>query len=645
MKRYIRDNFYKITGILFLISQFTETIGQKDIKDYQKEYPGESRICLVHKNDISIGTMGSKLQIEMREREESLCLDKNAMLQADESVTYSSFYKLRSLLAETILPRMVGHQTIRVSKFDTADYNNPSVFYDDIKSIHFNYPKLSEGAKTLLDYTYDITEPRHLGAFYFNNYIPADQAEVSVSFPKNVKIGYKLFNCDSLNIEFTQRQNSDKTVYSWKARNIPRLHAEDQSPSIAYYAAHMFVYIKEFTVDGKTTKILSNVSDLYSWYSNLTNEVNKGKCPQLKTFVDSLTTGTTCELEKVRKIYFWVQDHIKYIAFEAGREGFVPRDADVVFNRRYGDCKDMASLINKMLELAEIKSYLTWVGTRHIPYKYEDLPLPAVDNHMIVTYKQNNKNYFLDATPGAHPFNYPSYMIQGKEALFGIGNNKYEIVNIPEINSELNRQSDTLFIKLEGKKIKGTAVSYFKGYSRVDMYNYIIDKDKKAQSDFLKKYFEKGNNKFLIDKFDIKDIDQRDKDLVISYDFNLGDYAQIVGNEIFINLNMDKTDVNDLIKNSRKVPLESKYKKQINNDVVLTIPDGYQLSYMPKGSTYKNDLFGFDISYHSDHGRVYLTHQLFINYLLLTPDHFGQWNDMLEALKSAYKNSIILKKS
>lgn len=617
---------------------------QKNLKDYKKKYPDESKICLNSKRDIVINIVGDSLQISMRNQEESLCLDKNAILQANQSVTFSDNYKIKSLIAETRLPKFVGYNSIKVKHFDTSDYKDPMVFFDDIKSINFSFPKLEEGALTYLDYTYNISEPQNLGCFYFDSYLPIDCAKLTVSCPSELVIGYKLFNCDNLHVEFTKKNNGFRTEYCWTANNVPKLTVEDHSPTYPYFAAHMFVYIKEYTAQTKKIKILSDENDLHNWYHNLISSVNTTCGPGLKLLVDSLISNTPNELDKVKKLFFWVQDHIKYIAFEAGRGGYVPRNADEVYGKLYGDCKDMASLINKMLDLAGIESHLTWVGTRNIPYQYHELPLPLTDNHMITTYKYENQYFFLDATTGPHPFDYPPYFIQGKEAMIDLGPNKYEILKVPEVAPELNLNSDTLHIRLEGKKIIGKGMSYFRGYERFDMYNYMLYKDPSEQAKFLKNYFEKGNNKFLIDNYQLINFDQRDKDLIIKYQFNISDYSQEVGDEIYINMNLDKVNIGEPVESTRKTEIESNYKKKIINEVILEIPKGYKITFVPKNAEFKDDLFGFKVSYQTGQDEIRLTHEIYINYLLLKLSKMKDWNDMIETINNAYKSSIILQK-
>jgi hypothetical protein len=61
--------------------------------------------------------------------------------------------------------------------------------------------------------------------------------------------------------------------------------------------------------------------------------------------VAEITTGITDKNEQVKPIYYWVQDHIKYIAFKEGIAVLQTNLPQNVCNKRYGGCKGMAILL------------------------------------------------------------------------------------------------------------------------------------------------------------------------------------------------------------------------------------------------------------------------------------------------------------
>ncbi|MCK7531632.1 MAG: hypothetical protein MZV63_11660 [Marinilabiliales bacterium] len=107
------------------------------------------------------------------------------------------------------------------------------------------------------------------------------------------------------------------------------------------------------------------------------------------------------------------------MAYSEGYRGFVPASATEVFISRFGDCKGKSSLIKKMMDIAGLRSYFAWVGTRELPYTYEELPLPSADNHMVVAYPSGDSVFIVDGTFRFIDFGMYPFSIQGK------GNDKY----------------------------------------------------------------------------------------------------------------------------------------------------------------------------------------------------------------------------
>jgi hypothetical protein len=356
-----------------------------------------------------------------------------------------------------------------------------------------------------------------------------------------------------------------------------------------------------------------------------------------------LTSGLNTELDKVKKIYYWIQDNIKYIAIEDGMGGFIPRSGKLVCERRYGDCKDMASIIHKMLECAGIRSYLTWVGSRSIPYRYSELPTPHVDNHMINTYINNGNYYFLDATGQNTPFNFSTSFIQGKEALIGIDSLKFEIRTIPEIPYEQNRLIDSVEVFIDDHKLEGKGVSYFTGFYHVIMAEALTS-DINETTKILRDFYNKGSNKFIINSVNLSNLNNRDKTLKIDFDFNIEDYVRYNGQDIYINLSLDKEFQNGNIDNNRKLDYDKRYKRIATTVVKLKIPTGYKLEYTPKNTSYGNDKFSFSIEYVYSGKYIIQTKKIIENTLILKQSDFENWNKMIKELRKAYAEVLILKK-
>ena len=304
----------------------------------------------------------------------------------------------------------------------------------------------------------------------------------------------------------------------------------------------------------------------------------------------------------------------------------------------------MAHLLVRMLQLAGITSYHTWIGSRHLPYKYSDIALPQVDNHMICTYKDAGKYYYLDATDPYLKFGYATSFIQGKEAFINIDASKYEIATVPDVDTNMNTVYDTVWLRLEGSKIVGKGIAHFTGYQKALYTNIFMDETYKEITQSLNTYFQKGSNKFLVDTFRLYHLMSKDSDLIVTYDFNIEDYAKSSDDEIFINLHLDKTLLKATIEKNRQHDMFRPEKVKIVYKIYLEIPTGYRIEYMPDNTSFYDPQFGFRIGYKQDKLVVDKTETIILNTLLLKQADFKTWNNMVSKIRESYNKPIILKK-
>jgi Flp pilus assembly protein TadD len=128
--------------------------------------------------------------------------------------------------------------------------------------------------------------------------------------------------------------------------------------------------------------------------------------PAMQARVAELTAGKTGELDRIAAIYDFVTTEIRYTAWEFGVHGYKPYSTPVIFERRHGDCKDKALLLNAMLGEAGIEAYpvLIWADD---PRSAADLSLPLIGhfNHCISYLPPSGDRpaMFLDGTATYHP--------------------------------------------------------------------------------------------------------------------------------------------------------------------------------------------------------------------------------------------------
>ncbi len=643
----MKMNPIKTIALLIIFSMNAYAQPLAELENYKKQYPKSNGVFLKNNEVVTITLSKGQPEIIDNSSEELLLFNENAHYYDQKTIYFSDFNEILSVRAKTMVLNNDKYSALEPSEISTKKSDDRSIFYDDAQEKKILFSGLQAGSKILLDYTINVKNPYLLPIFFFNSYLPTLSSTYTLNFPVNMNIKYLIMN-DNGKIEFTKTTKGKINQYQWTLKNANEYPREDDAPNARYYLPHIIVYIADYTIKGKKTSVLNGVDDLYKWYYGFIKNTNTGDSEGLKQVADSLKQISTTEIDLVKNVFYWVEDHVKYIAFEDGLEGFIPRQGSLVCDRRYGDCKDMASVIHALLKQAGVKSYLTWIGTRDIPYTFEQVPTAQSCNHMITTYiDKNGQYYFLDATAGFMPFGYPSSGIQGKEALLAIDSLNYKIVKVPEVSAELNNKYDTVRMTVSPDGLlKGTATYSVIGYYRYYTTGPFIYGNKQDFNKYVSSVTGMGNNKFKVDSFKLINLADLDKPFRIQYSFTQPDYASKTADEIFVNMNLGKLFYNELIDTSiTKEGIERNNNYYEDQTYELQIPNGYKAEYIPADSKYENSLFGYSISYRQTGNTIVLHKRISNLFYILPPAHFAEWNAMIKSLNKSYNDSVILKKS
>ncbi|MBL0742518.1 transglutaminase-like domain-containing protein [Chryseolinea lacunae] len=615
-------------------------------KSLKEKFPDDPAVFVTREETVTLQLKEDSLLVFSDVSEDILHLKEQSEVYSSGRVYGSHFNQVKDIKAKTLVWDRSRYKEMNVSDFKKNSDRDAGVFYDDSYYYSFNYPSVSNGNRTQLQYRSTLKDVKFLPGFIFSTYLPQGKTAYVIKTSPQVDLFYEVLNDAAGLIKFRKYDKGGFRYYEWTATNLPARRSEDSSPSVRYYAPHLVTYVKSYETKKGKVNVLGNLDDLYHWYYSFVKDLNADTSPELVAVVEKIKAQSKTEKDVVRGVFYWVQDNIQYIAFEEGMRGLIPHHANYVCDKRYGDCKDMANLIVNMLHLAGVKAYHTWIGTRDLPYKYTQVPTPLVDNHMIATYvAADGQYYFLDATSDHTPFGLPSSMIQGKEALVGIDKDHYEVKVVPEIAKEKNLTSDSVSIKLDGNQIVGTGKSALQGYAKV-FGGYELDR---AEKDDVRRYVTrlvgKGSNKFYLDDYSVTNQNDRERPTRVGYKFRIGDYFQKISDELYINLNLNKDYYNAFINVAlRQTPKENDYKYEKLEFCELAIPADYEVEYLPPNAKLDGDLVGFEARYEKQPGKILFTKTFYINYLLLQPAQFERWNEAIKTLSEAYKESIILKK-
>jgi len=631
---------------LLLITSFSYAQKSPEYKKYKLLYPDARAISLNEDFVVKIELKGNEIAITEEQKVETLYLDGSAKYNSEHSISYNSFFDINKLDAKTYVFDGKKYKAKKVTQFHTKDDLKGS-FHDDTKTISFVYPNLEAGAKTALSYQTIIKNPRFLKTIFLSRGRPILKKKITFYVDNNINIDFKTFNLEGIEVKQTKKVGSKQTIYTWEINETPEFKYNDYAMSFKSQIPHIIPIIKSYTVNGEEKKLLNDVSGLYSWYYSLIKDINNSEHdPELIPLVDSLTKGCTSELDKVKNIYYWTQQNIKYIAFEDGLGGFVPREANDIYKKKYGDCKDNSSILDVMLEIAGIEGHITWVGTREIPYKYSEVPTPVVDNHMILTYIDKDSTfYFLDATGRYLDIDMPSSFIQGKETLIAIDSTHFLVQEVPIVEAKKNKITDICQLTIAGDSLFGNASVEISGYPKTNSFAALEQEQSEEKiKSYYKEVLEKGNNNFLIDKIEEKNKFEYEKPFLVNYHFTIPNYIKNVGDEIYINLNLEQDLSYTKPEKSHNNMVEYKYKAKQESTFELTIPEGYTVSYIPDNLTIETPNFNCSITYSQTNQTIKYQYVYTLDFIRLSKDEVKDFVKNINKVEKAYKEVVVLTK-
>jgi len=525
----------------------------------------------------------------------------------------------------------------RFSYYSVDDY-----FYSDEHICYFPLPLERKGSTSSVLFKKTISDPRYFLNVYFSESYPVLHKEVTIKVPRWMKVELKEINFNGYEITKTSNydNNNDADVYTYTIKNLPPRENEDECPGPSYIYPHILVLSKEATVENVKKTYFNSVADQYAWYKQLVGNIGSNDAI-VKVKAQEITAGITNDLDKIKAVFYWMQNNVRYVAFEDGIAGFKPDKADEVIRKKYGDCKGMANATKELLRSLGYDARLCWIGTNHIAYDYST-PSLSVDNHMICALKFQDKMYFLDATENYLGFDEYAERIQGRQVLIEDGDN-YILANIPSTTYQQNLDEEKRILKIDGTDLKGTATHVWKGEEKEYVLSELnsIKKDKSIES--FTKYLSLGNNDYVITDLKTSNLNNYDKDISAMYNIDHKNAVSSFDKEYYVDLDFTK-ELNDFIFDTTKRDLDFwfDYKMNLSKQTELEIPNGYSVTSLPPNVEITNPAYEFSISYSQANGKIIYKKNLAIKNIRISKSMFEQWNKDVQKLKASYNEQIVL---
>ncbi|HEY3446807.1 MAG TPA: DUF3857 domain-containing protein [Myxococcales bacterium] len=266
--------------------------------------------------------------------------------------------ELKILKARVLKPDgsiIESHQESERSLSDGA-----SRLYYDARGRIVSFPNLDPGDVLELSWRLDDTANDNLLSDYFGDVtsVQADMPKARFDYVLSAPPGRTIFsNTCPVKLEKAEQARPDGSrLYRWSARNVPKIVPEPGMPGSSEVFAQLHV------------STYSDWDAVNRFYWGLVRD-QLVPTDEIKAALKEIVAGLpkdADELSIIRAVYGFVVTKTRYVGLEFGIHGFKPYKVDKVLARRFGDCKDKASLMHALLEAGGIDSRLVLLRMRRM---------------------------------------------------------------------------------------------------------------------------------------------------------------------------------------------------------------------------------------------------------------------------------------
>jgi hypothetical protein len=225
----------------------------------------------------------------------------------------------------------------------------------------------------VLDYSWSIEgENPLLGGKYADAYdltsdVPARLIRHRLIFPASRALRAR---STVRGIEPRIESKNQSKIYTWERRDVPALDVEDNLPD--WFDPYDHIQVSEF----------ASWSEVAHWANALFQLDDESRDAVSELAARIRSENKTRDAQIVAAIRF-VQDDIRYLGIEMGRNSHEPHQPADVLDQRWGDCKDKSFLLASLLRELGVEAYPAMVNTKLRRSLDDELPSPFNFDHVI----------------------------------------------------------------------------------------------------------------------------------------------------------------------------------------------------------------------------------------------------------------------
>ena len=398
--------------------------------------------------------------------------------------------------------------------------------------------------------------------------------------------------------------------WRWEVKEMPALDLRDvpSHPEWTALEARMSVHWGEAAVVGKDNQWRA----IGQWVTDLEAD-RPSPSPEISAKVQTLIAGAPDFYTRLSRISEFIQKDVRYFVVSRGIGGYQANHAADIFRNRYGDCKDKATLVISMLQVAGIRAFYVPVDDRR---DVVDPDYPSIiGNHMItaieipadvqdsrlqaVVKARDGKRYLIFDPTNEHTAvgNLPSYE-QGSYGILSAGAAS-QVIELPVLAPEANgtERKGAFSLSADGG-LTGAVDTLHSGPEGGDLRGFLKYTDEKKRREEWESYVAGDVPGVVLDSFNFVQPPGLDKPLEFHYKLTAKQYAHIAGPLLLVRPRVVGSDTLPSLEKAdkpRTVPIDLQATGHWHDSYDIQLPEGYVVDEMPDPVNVEMDF----ASYHS----------------------------------------------
>ncbi len=351
--------------------------------------PGADVLFLDDEETVVFGTEGRA--VRSRYVLYKILTQKGAEGWGDISSSWEPWREERpSIRARVITPDNAVHLLEEKTITDAPAKENQDNVFSDRRVLRAPLPAVAPGS--LVEEEQVSTESAaFFGAgtverFYFGGSVPVQHTRLVLDAPAALPLRYDIRLLPDLKPQRNEAEGRVRITFDYGPMD-PFDDIEPELPSdVPFYPSVAF----------STGDSWRQVAEAYG---KIVDKQIAGA--DLKSLVGKLIAGKTSQDDKAAAILQYLDREVRYTGVEFGESAMVPHSPSETLARKYGDCKDKASLLVAMLRVANIPAHIALLNAGSREDVALDLPGIGMFDHAIVYVPGNvpgNPDLWIDAT-------------------------------------------------------------------------------------------------------------------------------------------------------------------------------------------------------------------------------------------------------